>query len=516
MELTIINSETGKFEEKTLTASDEEYLVGRHSRCNIVFDGPDISRVHGRFVHRKGNFYYIDLGSTCGSWINNIEIAINERYLLRTNDTIRIGSFLIIVGNLTREAATNQLDSGDPDRENDLRWWHKGTIEVICQRIVREANNTKTFILSSEAGTLFSYKPGQFVNLHLNIDGKPVKRSYSISSTPTRPHTLEITVKRVPAPPGMAVPDGLVSNWLHDNIAPGSKITISGPFGKFTCCDRASEKLLFISAGSGITPMMSMSRWLLDLASDTDITFFYNARTPRDIIFHRELELFASRYANFTPAIALTRSSCDYPWTGYTGRLNEAMLQSIAPDFQQRVVYVCGPDGFMEQVKTMLSGLGFPMENFYQESFGGPKRRKAPAEKPPAAIASSPDTSGNIRNFPTDPSRPLHPAIAAPQAEAPAAPAPKAAAAAPAAKPTVVFAASKEELACPPDKSILELALEEGIEIQHACCAGACGNCQVKHLSGEYRYLQDPSFTPEEGHILTCVATAVGRVEIAA
>ena len=511
MELTIINSETGKFEEKTLAASDEEYLVGRHSRCNIVFDGPDISRVHGRFVHRKGNFYYIDLGSTCGSWINNIEISINERYLLRTNDTIRIGSFLIIVGNLTQEAATSQLDSDTSDGEADLRWWRKGTIEVICQRIIREATDTKTFILSSEAGTLFSYKPGQFVNLHLNIDGKPIKRSYSISSAPTRPHTLEITVKRVLAPPGIDVPDGVVSNWLHDNIAPGSKLTISGPFGKFTCCDRASDKLLLISAGSGITPMMSMSRWLLDLTSDTDIIFFHNARTPKDIIFRRELELFASRYANFKPAIAITRSTCNQPWMGYTGRFNEAMVRSIAPDFQQRVVYVCGPDGFMQQVKSILSDLDFPMENFYQESFGSPKRsRKAPSETPVAVVAPVPDTSDKIRNFPTDPSRPL---VSVPK---PPTPAPQAAAPDVAAEPTVVFSASKEELVCPPDKSILELALEEGIEIDHACCAGACGNCQVKLLSGEYRYLKDPSFTPEEGHILTCVATAVGRVEIAA
>lgn len=502
MELKIINSETGKFEEKILSAGNEEYLVGRHLRCDIVLDGLDISRVHGRFVHRKGNFYYVDLGSTCGSWINNEEASINERRLLKANDTIRVGSFLIVVSSLSSGGAV--VEEGDtrfPASDSGSRLWRKGSIEVTCKRIIRETDDTKTFVLASESGTLFSYKPGQFVNLNLTINGKSVKRAYSISSTPTRPHTLEITVKRLPASPDLPdVPPGLVSNWLHENVAPGSKLTLHGPSGKFTCCDRASEKLLFVSAGSGITPMMSMSRWMLDRASDKDIIFFHNARSPKDIIFKHELELLASRYENFKLVVAITRSPGEHPWMGYTGRLNETMLRSFAPDVCERVAYVCGPQGFMKQVKDTFAQLDFPMENYYQESFGSSKRKKSVSSEPAPAAPARPSGS--------DRTQIIEPAAQSKSSKPASKPANE--------KPSVAFANSQTELACPPDKSILELALEEGIEIEHACCAGACGNCQVKLLSGEHRYLQEPSFKPKAGHILTCVATAVGRVEVAA
>lgn len=109
------------------------------------------------------------------------------------------------------------------------------------------------------------------------------------------------------------------------------------------------------------------------------------------------------------------------------------------------------------------------------------------------------------------PNKETYPSPATETKESVSAPAPKAAVSA---KPVVVFQTSQEELVGEEGKSILELALESGIEIDYSCGLGACGTCQVKCLSGDYRYLQDPSYEPESGHLLTCIATPVGRVEL--
>ena len=386
--------------------------------------------------------------------------------------------------------------------------WIKGDLTVHCVGVINETHDVKTFRFAAATPMLFTYKPGQFVTLNLEINGKPVKRSYSISSTPSRPHTLEITVKRVPPP--LDAPDvllGLVSNWLHDNIRVGSKIKLSGPLGKFTCFDNPDQKLLLISAGSGITPMMSMSRWMFDTAADCDIVFFHCARITRDIIFRQELELMSSRQPKFRLAIATTRSEPGQTWWGFTGRLTEHMLHVIAPDFRQRTVYVCGPNAFMQGVKTMLQGLGFPMQNYYEESFGGLKKEKqglSPAPTPPAPspIAAAPPAKPVAQVTPATP-KPVVSISAPPPAST---------------SSWVVFAKSGKEVACDGQDSILDLAELEDVEIDSNCRTGVCGTCKRRKLEGEVNYEGDPDALDdseqEEGYILTCIARPVGRVVI--
>ena len=419
--------------------------------------------------------------------------------------------------------------------------WMKGDLTVHCVGVIDETHDVKTFRFAAATPMLFTYKPGQFVTLNLEINGKPVKRSYSISSTPSRPHTLEITVKRVPPPPD--APDvalGVVSNWLHDNIRVGSEIKLSGPLGKFTCFDNPDQKLLLISAGSGITPMMSMSRWMFDTAADCDIVFFHCARSPRDIIFRQELELMSSRQPKFRLAIATTRSEPGQAWWGFTGRLTEHMLHAIAPEFRQRTVYVCGPNAFMQGVKTMLEGLGFPMQNYYEESFGGPKKEKKQGLSPaPGKRAGGeegeatpvPPSAPYPQRGPRVPQRgprqfaqrgePPHanggrvpPALFSP----PAPPAPEIAPPPASTSSWVVFAKSGKEVACDGQDSILDLAELEEVEIDSNCRSGVCGTCNRRKLEGEVKYEGNPDALDdseqEEGYILTCIARPVGRVVI--
>ena len=326
-------------------------------------------------------------------------------------------------------------------------------------------------------------------------------RSYSISSTPSRPHILEITVKRVPAPADNPdVPSGLVSNWLHDRFTVGSQVKLTGVMGKFTVDDTARQ-LLFISAGSGITPMMSMSRWLCDTGADVDIVFIHSARSPRDLIFRHELESMAVRYDNFKLAVTTTRSEPGQAWQGYTGRLNELMLQAISPDLQQRTVYVCGANPFMSGVKTILENMGLPRENYHEESFGGVKKRSPEnkSEKSETTVVSfSASSEPNYHEFSTQVIATEDTAVEPTQNQS----------------PMVVFAKSGKEISCNRDDFILEIAEQKGIKLPFGCRMGACGACKLPLLEGEVDY--DDDFVCDSNYLFSCIAKPLGRVVIEA
>ncbi|MDJ0510198.1 MAG: FAD-binding oxidoreductase [Crocosphaera sp.] len=383
---------------------------------------------------------------------------------------------------------------------NGIKWWAKGELTVRCLNIIQDTSDVKTFRFVANSPTLFNYKPGQFVTLKLNINDKIIKRAYSISSTPSRPHTLEITVKRVPAPIDIPdAPPGLVSNWLHDHLKVGDEITLTGPSGKFTCVDNNASKLLFISAGSGITPMMSMSRWALDTVANRDIVFLHSARTPRDIIYRKELESMAANYSNFHLALNITRNAVSEPWWGFTGRLNEVLLPAICPDFKDRVIYVCGPDGFMKGVKNLVNSLGFSMENYYQESFGSSKKKQSSSRKKNDNLPVV-KTDKHITNNAYS----ITPKSVTSENDN--------------TSYSVVFAKSGKEVLCDEQMSLLDLAEQEMIDIDCSCRSGGCGSCKVKKLEGEIRYDGDPDgLDPndqEEGYILACIAYPQGKVII--
>ncbi|HEY9624584.1 MAG TPA: FHA domain-containing protein [Crinalium sp.] len=516
LKIKLLNYPTGDLQETVLTPEtmlNHECIIGRTSSCNLILDSLDVSRVHGRIQFLKGEYYYTDLGSANGSFINNQAVKVNQSYSLKMDDLIRIGDFILFV-----EAIETTSSKGETSiwqkLNGDRQYWTKGDLTVRCVRITNETSDVKTFVFVAEPLVLFDYKPGQFVTLEFDINGEEVLRSYSISSTPSRPHTLEITVKRVAAPANAAdVPAGLVSNWLHDNLHVGSQVKLKGPLGKFTCLPTPAQKLLFISAGSGITPMMSMSRWLADTAAESDVVFFHCARTARDIIFRQELEMMATRLPNFRLAISTTRPDVGHPWFGFTGRLTETMLRAIAPDFQERTVYVCGPNEFMQSTKDMLEHLNFPMQNYYEESFGAPKKAKRDREvrgdgegREVALVGAGAMEAALMLATSPSPLSPISP---------PSSPSPSS----PSSPPLIVFAQSGKEVDWDEEaESILELAEQEGIKIRSNCRQGVCGACKKRKLEGEIRYESSPDALDDDeqaaGYVLTCVASPVGRVVI--
>ena len=135
--------------------------------------------------------------------------------------------------------------------------------KLLCTHVRAETHDVKSFFFRSPAGHAFAFMPGQFLTLELEIGGARLNRCYTISSPPTQPHTLSITVKRVPGGP--------VSNWLHDHLSAGMTVRTLGPAGVFSNALHPAERYLFLSAGSGITPLMSMARTHRDLCDDRDI-----------------------------------------------------------------------------------------------------------------------------------------------------------------------------------------------------------------------------------------------------
>jgi glycine betaine catabolism B len=511
LKLKVFNSQTGEFQESALTPDSTpqgECLVGRASNCDLALESSDVSRVHGKIKLQKGEYYYTDLGSANGSQINNEAAQAHQGYALKVNDLLRIADFVILVEAIA--TTVSNVSNGEDSIWKKLggdRQWTKGDLTVHCARIVQETADVKTFTFVAEPPVLFNYKPGQFVTLELEINGEPVLRSYSISSTPSRPRTLEITVKRVPAPAeALHLSPGLVSNWLHDNLKVGSQIKLSGPLGKFTCqpdpAQNPAQKLLLISAGSGITPVMSMSRWIADTVQPSDVVFFHCTRTPRDVIFRQELEMMAARLPNFRLALSTTRPEPGHPWFGFTGRITATLLQMIAPDVQERVIYVCGPTGFMQEVKALVEGLGFPMQNYHEESFGAPKKAQKPQSAEHLAVASAAAIA--------PPSHRLAPLLASPPSPSKAA----------ASQSVVLFSQSGKQVAYDGTESILELAEQEGIKIRSNCRQGVCGACKKRKLEGEVKYESEPDALEQseqdEGYILSCIAAPVGRVVIEA
>jgi glycine betaine catabolism B len=505
LKLKSVNFEQQEFHNHELEATAPgqlEWLIGRKNTCDIVLPCPEVSRTHGRIVYSEEAYHFVDLGSTSGSLLNGELIPHHDQRILHPGDLLQLGKTFLHVEELTPPAiaSTAQIPSST---------WTTGDLYCRCQRIVDETPDVKTFYFVAEPPVLFNYRPGQFVTLELSIAGERVLRPYSLSSSPSRPHHLSITVKRVPAPANHPdLPPGLVSNWLQDNLQVGDRIKlIGGPMGHFSCLPDQPEKMLLLSAGSGITPMMSMARWLQDTLADCDIIFFHSARTLEDIVFRNELSTMATQMPNFRLAVTVTQKPTYHPWMGLTGRLSESMLQLVAPDLRDRTVYVCGPTGFMQHTRSLLTALKFPMQFYQEESFGSPPApsQTAPQRERPiepgelngkvklSANGKASDSGNSQRDHHTDQTDSLTltglPTTASTY--------------------VVSFARSQQNIATDGSSSLLELAEQAGIMIPSACRAGACGACKVQMRQGKVRYETSPTALTTTDHQAGCVLACV-------
>lgn len=316
--------------------------------------------------------------------------------------------------------------------------WASGDSKPLeCLKVVDETHDVRTFIFRCPDCHAIAYEPGQFLTVTPVIDGQSVSRCYTLSSTPSRPFTFSITVKRVPG--------GVVSNWLHDNLRAGHTLVASGPAGNFTPVIAPARKVLYLSAGSGVTPLMAMTRAAADLHADLDIVFVHSARTPTDIIFRDELAGLERSMAQLRTLFFCEGLGDEPDWTGPIGRLSLDELRREVPDFINREVFTCGPRGYMNAVKSLLEGAGYDLARYHQESF---------------------DISAEVSVEPV----PLDPAIDQPRQGQDVF--------------TVRLARSGKVFTMTAEQTVLSAAKKAGAVVPSSCSQGVCGTCKTAVLEG--------------------------------
>lgn len=336
-----------------------------------------------------------------------------------------------------------------------------------CVVVHPEIPNAATFSFRAPSGALFDFEPGQFLTLEIPAAGGTVHRTYTISSSPSRPRSINITAK--------AQDDSIGTRWMLDNLKPGMRLKATGPAGRFTNAHSKADKFLFLSAGSGITPMMSMTTCQWDEGRQLDIVFINCARRPSELLFRQSLEHLASRSSGLDLKFVVEESEPYHPWTGYQGRLNQVMLGQIAPDYLEREVYCCGPEPFMQSVREALAGLGYDMAGYHQESFAAPV---SPAAEPAPFDDTAPSD---------DEAAEVH------------------------------FETTDIRQTCGETDTILGAARLAGVSIPTGCTFGLCGTCKIKKTAGDVHMVHNGGITDKEiaaGYILACCSNPIGKVAV--
>lgn len=336
-------------------------------------------------------------------------------------------------------------------------------VELEVRRVVRVTHDVATFVLAPLRPGSFAFAPGQYLVLTAHVDGRRVERCYTISSPPTRPHLLTITVKRVP--------DGELSGWLHDHLREGDRVRARGPLGSFSVVEHPGPRYLLLSGGSGVTPTLSTVRTLADLGERRDVVVVHSARTPADLVCRAELE-----------ALAVTDDGLRVHWVceaapegdapGPVGLLDAGMLSRLVPDVTSREVFSCGPVAYLEAVRALLADLGVPEHQCHEESFVLPDTATT---EPPAGAAAGTATA------------------------------------------TVRFARSGVEVRCDPGTTVLAAAEGAGVLLPSSCTQGMCGTCKSTLLSGEVDMQHNGGIRPREvaaGKFLPCCSTPDGDIVV--
>jgi ferredoxin-NADP reductase len=336
--------------------------------------------------------------------------------------------------------------------------------------IITETPGVKTYRLrpSSNAPFLpFTFVPGQFLNAAFWIGGAKMNRSYSISSSPSHREYVDLTVRREPR--------GAVSRHIVDLLKVNDQVELGGPVGRFTFTGAEAESIVLISAGVGITPMMSVTRYLTERSWPGDIFFLYTCHAPADFIFADEIIALERQNPKLHVAVTISKAE-GTNWKGRRGRITKDWLTQTVPDLTSRRIHLCGPLSMMDSTKAMLAELGVPPNSLKTEAFGATK----PA---PAAAGTA------IR--PT----------------------------APATGPLVTFSKNNKSAKIHIDQTILELSEELAIGIEFSCRVGTCGICKVKMTSGEVEMEVQDSLDQDDktnGIILACQAKPKGEVAVEA
>ncbi|HEU5292392.1 MAG TPA: ferredoxin--NADP reductase [Cyclobacteriaceae bacterium] len=335
--------------------------------------------------------------------------------------------------------------------------------DLTVKNIVHETKEAITIVFEQPAKKI-NYKSGQFLTLIVPMNGKDVRRAYSLCSSPFVDQDLAVTVKRVD--------NGLMSNWLPENLKVGSKVKIMEPMGQFTTEFRKENKrhLIMFAGGSGITPMMSIIKSTLTQEPESICSLIYCNRDIDSIIFKNTLDTMQTTWEGRLHVIHIL-DNAPMNWQGYSGLLNHDMLTKLferIPNWgiENSTYLMCGPEGMMKNAENLLAEQHIPKEKTFKESFvQGTIDKDVKKEAAPAAENKAREV-------------------------------------------TIRYDGQEYKVMVEPNRAILETALDQGIDLPYSCQSGLCTACRGKAISGKVKLDEEEGLSQSErneGYVLTCV-----------
>jgi stearoyl-CoA 9-desaturase NADPH oxidoreductase len=325
--------------------------------------------------------------------------------------------------------------------------WSARELRGRILEVRRETEDSATLLIKPGWGFSFDYQPGQYMGIGLLVDGRWRWRSYSLTSSPAATaatsglassRTVTITVK--------AMPEGFLSTHLVAGVEPGTIVRLAAPQGNFVLPNPAPPSVLFLTAGSGITPVMSMLRTLVRRNQITDIAHLHSVPTEPDMMFAAELGALADAQSGYRLTVRHTRTE---------GRLDLSQLDKQVPDWRERQTWACGPEGMLNQAEKVWSSAGIG-DRLHLERF--------------AVSRAAPAGAGG----------------------------------------TVTFSRSGRQVAADAATSLMDAGEGAGVQMPFGCRMGICQSCVVDLVEGHIRDLRTGQEHDPGTRVQTCISAASG------
>ena len=333
--------------------------------------------------------------------------------------------------------------------------------QLKVKNIIPQPNNNVTIIFEDVHKKYPVPLPGQFLTLIFDLDGREVRRSYSFNNCSPCGEELSITVKRID--------NGEISRLLHHRLEVGEILNVLTPQGKFTYDSQtnSAKNIVLFAAGVGITPLFSILKAILYETEDTQIVLLYSNSSTQNTLFYDELKAFEEKFAERFTIIWLFSTSKNL----LKARLNRDLIRDVMYDFSRdeikknTLIYTCGPVIYMDLCKFTLLGMGFSENQILRETFQLPENEE---DEDDDTIKIVDTNTYSIE---------------------------------------LIFEGKKHAFDVPYNKSILDIALEEGLRIPYSCNSGMCSTCTSQCIQGNVRMVYNEVLTDNEvanGRCLLC------------
>mgnify|MGYP000906759077 FL=1 len=234
---------------------------------------------------------------------------------------------------------------------------------ATISEIVDYTYDIKGLTFSFDEGETVDFLAGQYVQLNTEPYEKVkerVSRAYSISSKPEINNALQLIIRYVP--------EGICTTWVHRHLKVGDKVTLTGPYGDFYLRDTDAD-IIFVAGGSGKAPIKSILEHLMEVGTNRKMTYFFGARTPKDLYLTEEFKAMEQIFPDFKYEPVLSAATPEDNWQGKTGFVMPYSPQAIR-DPKNTEAYLCGSPGMINAVTKALMENGIPKDKIYYDSFG--------------------------------------------------------------------------------------------------------------------------------------------------